>query len=101
MRSSRSIACATRGWENTVAQGLLVADDVEAKHHLVVLVEDVVAVDRVFAEEVAESQEDLDLLARIDTQDILLAPFVLRGPGTASQHIISTLILRHLDLAPQ
>src|SRR4051812_44463499 len=101
MGSSKIIASATRGWENNVAQGLLIADDIEAKHHLMVFVEDIVTVDQVFAEKVAESQKDLDHFARIDTHDVLLAPFVLRGPGTASKHIISTGILSYLDLAPE
>jgi hypothetical protein len=55
----------------------LVADDVKPQHHLVVLVEDVVTMDHVFREKVSETQDNLHLTERVETQDVLLATFVI------------------------
>ena len=43
----------------------MITDDIKAMHHLMVLMEDVVAVHGVFAQEVSKPHEDLDFFRRV------------------------------------
>src|SRR4051794_22341405 len=85
-------------WGFALKSGRRAVHDVVARHHGVVLVDDVVAVERILAEEVAELDVDFDLLAGMKPDNVLSGILdIARLDGDAIARQYPELLIMQVD----